>query len=57
MTHTSNHIPFKCHWFRQNIENEIEIQNIESENQQAENFTNGLQGELFVVIRMFLCYW
>ena len=50
MTPTSNRISFKYHWFRQNVGKEFMIKNIKSENQKANIFTKGLQGEIFVRI-------
>ena len=55
MTPTSNHIDVKYHWFRQHIGKEFVIRKIESENQKADIFTKGLQGQIFVGIRNFLC--
>ena len=57
MNPTSNHIAVKYHCFRQNDGKEFVIRNIESENQKADIFTKGLQGEIFVTIRKFLCGW
>ena len=57
MTPTSNHIAVKYHWFRQRVGKEFVIQNIKSENQKADIFTKGLQGEIFVSIRKLLCGW
>ena len=55
MTPTSNHIVLKYHWFRQNVGKESAIRKIESENQKADIFTKGLQGQIFVMIRKLLC--
>ena len=57
MNPTSKHIAVKYHWFRQHIGREFLIQKIESENQKADIFTKGLQGEIFVRIRKLLCSW
>ena len=57
MTPTSNHIDVKYHWFRQHVREEFLIRKIESENHKADIFTKGLQGEIFVSIRKFLCGW
>ena len=43
------------HWFRQHVVKKILIKKIESENQKADIFTKGLQGELFVSNRKLLC--
>ena len=50
MTPTSKKIAVKYHWFRQHIGKEFVIRKIESENQKADIFTKGLQGEIFVMI-------
>ena len=55
MTPTSNHIVVKYHWFRQHVGKEFVIRKIESENQKADIFTKGLQGQIFVRIRKLLC--
>ena len=57
MNHTSKHIAFKYHWFRQKVGKEFVIRKIESENKKADIFTKGLQGAIFVRIRKFLCGW
>ena len=57
MTPTSKHISVKYHWFRQHIGKEFVIQKIESENQKSDIFTKGLQGQIFVRIRKFICGW
>ena len=57
MNPTSNHIDIKHNWFRQNVGREFMIRKIESENQKAEIFTKGLQHEIFLRIRKFLCRW
>ena len=57
MTPTSKHIVINYHWFRQHVGKEFVIQKIESENQKADIFTKGLQGQIFVRIRKLLCGW
>ena len=57
MTPTSKHIAVKYHWFRQHVGKEFVIRKIKSENQKADIFTNGLQGQIFVRIRKLLCGW
>ena len=57
MTPTSKHISVKYHWFRQHVGKEFMISKIESENQKADIFTKGLQGQIFVRIRKLLCCW
>ena len=57
MTHTSKHIAVKYHWFRQHIGKEFVIRNIKPENQKVDIFTKGLQGEIFINIRKFICGW
>ena len=50
MNPTSKHISIKYHWSRQKVGKESLIHKIESENQNADIFTKGLQGEIFVRI-------
>ena len=57
MTPTSNHIAVKYHWFGKHVGKEFVIRKTESENQKADIFTKGLQGEIFVSIRKLLCGW
>ena len=57
MTPTPKHIAVKYHWFRQNVGKEFVMRKMESENQKADIFTKGLQGQIFVRIRKFLCGW
>ena len=57
ITPTSNNIAVKYHWFRQHSGREFFIRKIESENQKADIFTKGLQGQIFVSIRKLLCGW
>ena len=54
ITPKSNQIYFKYHWFEQHVGKLFMIWNIELENQKADIFTKGLQGE-FVWIRKLLC--
>ena len=53
MTLTPNHIAVKYHCIRHNYGKEFVIRKIYSENQKADIFTKGLQGELFSRIRKF----
>ena len=55
MTPSSKHIAVKYHWFRQHVGKEFVIWKIDSENQKEDIFTKGLQGQIFVRIRKFLC--
>ena len=57
ITTTSKHISVRYHWFRKHFGKELVIWKIESENQKADIFTKGLQDELFVRNRKFLCGW
>ena len=57
MTPTSKHIAVKYHWFRQHVGKEFVVRKINSENQKADIFTKGLQGQIFVRIRKLLCSW
>ena len=57
MTDSSKHIAVNYDWFRQHSGKEFVIQKIESENQKADIFTKGLQGQIFARIRKFLCSW
>ena len=57
MTPSSKHISVKYHWFRQHVGKEFVIWNIDSENQKADIFTKGLQGQIFARIRKLLCGW
>ena len=50
-TPASKHIAVNYHWFRHNIGKEFVIRKIESENQKADIFTKGLQGQIFVRIK------
>ena len=51
----SKHIAIRYHWFRQHVGKEFVIWKIESENQKADIFTKGLQGEIFLRLIKFLC--
>ena len=57
MNPSSKHIAVKYHWFRQHVVKEFVIRKIKSENQKADIFTKGLQGQIFVRIRKLLCGW
>ena len=58
MTPTSKFIAVKYHWFRQHVDSgEINIVKVTSQEQQADMFTKGLQGELFRKIRKLVCGW
>ena len=57
MNPTSKQISVKYHWLSQNVGKEFVIQKIESEDQKADIFTKGLQGEIFVRIRKLQCGW
>ena len=57
MTPSSKHIAIKYHWFRQHVGKEFVIRKIGSENQKADIFTKGLQGQIFLRIRKLLCGW
>ena len=57
INHTPDHIDVKYHWFRLHVGKECVIWKIVSENQKADIFTKGLQGEIFVTIRKLLCGW
>ena len=56
-TPTSKHISVKYHFSGQHVGREFVIQEIQSEIQRADIFTKGLQGEIFLRIRKFLCGW
>ena len=55
MTPASEHIAVNYHCFRNHVEKQFVIQNIESDNQKADIFTKGLQGQIFVSISKLLC--
>ena len=57
MNPTSKNVSVKYHWFRKHIGKEFVIRKIESENQKADIFTKGLQGQIFVTNRKLLCGW
>ena len=54
MTPKSKHISVKYHWLMQHVGKEFVIRKIDSENQKADIFTKGLQGQIFVRISKFL---
>ena len=55
MTPKSKQISVKYNCFRQHAGKEFVIRKIESDNQKADIFTKGLQGQIFVSIRKLLC--
>ena len=57
MNPTSKHIAAKYHCFRQHVGKSFLIWKMESENQKADIFTNGLQGQIFLRIRKLMCGW
>ena len=57
MTPTSKNIVVKYHWFRQDVGKVFVIWKIESENQKADIFTKGLQGQTFLGIIKLLYGW
>ena len=57
MTTTSNNLSVKYIWFRNHIGKEFVIHKTMSENHKADIPPRGLQGELLVSIRKFLCGW
>ena len=57
MTPASKHISVKYHCFRNHVGKKFMIWKINSENQKADIFTKGLQGQIFVRIRKLLCNW
>ena len=57
ITPIPKHIYVKYHWFGQQIEKEFVIRKIESENQKADIFTKGLQGQIFVMIQKLIYGW
>ena len=56
MNPTSRYIAVKYDWFRQHVRKEFVIRGIESENQKADIFTQGLQGELSISISKLNCH-
>ena len=54
ITTTSKKIAVNYHWFRQHVGKEFLIRKIESENEKADIFTKGLQGQILVRISKFL---
>ena len=57
MTPISKHVATNYHWLTQHVGKEFVIWKIESDNQKADIFTKGLQGQIFVRIRKLLCGW
>ena len=57
MTLSSKYIAVKYQWFRQHVRKTFVIRKIESENQKANIFIKGLQGQIFVRISKLLCSW
>ena len=58
MTPTSKFIAVKYHWFRQHVDSgEITIVKVSSQEQEADMFTKGLQGDFFLKIRKLVCGW
>ena len=57
MTPKLKHIAVKYHWLRQNVGKEYLIWKIESENQKADIFTEGLKVQIFVRVIKLLCGW
>ena len=55
LTHTSRQIYVKYYWFRNQIGKEFMIRKIESENQKANIFTKGLQGQIFLRVSKLRC--
>ena len=51
MNPKSKHIAVKYNWSRQHVGREFVIWKIKSENQKADIFTKGLQGEIFVRVK------
>ena len=57
ITPTSKKIAVKYHCFSKYAGKEFVIQKMELENQKADIFTKGLQGQIFVSISKLLCGW
>ena len=57
MTPTSKFIAVKYHWFREHVGKAFEIVKISGNEQIADMFTKGLQGERFLYIRKLMCGW
>ena len=57
MIPNSRHIYVKYHWFKQNVEKGFLIWKTEYENQKANIFTKGLQGDFFSRSRKLPCSW
>ena len=54
MTPTSRRIAIKYNCFKLHVGKEFVIRNIKLENQKADIFTKGLQGEIFVRVRKLI---
>ena len=57
MTLTSKYIDVNYLWFKQHVGKKSVIAKIESEDQKADIFAKGLQGDFFVRIMKLLCSW
>ena len=57
MTPTSKFIAVKYHWFREHVGKAFDIVKISGNEQIADMFTKGLQGERFSYIRKLMCGW
>ena len=57
MNPTSKQISINYLWFGQHVGKEFVTRKIDSENQRVNIFTQGLQGELFVIMRKLICGW
>ena len=57
LTSTSKFIAVKYHWFRQHVGKAFDIVKISGNEQIADMFTKGLQGERFLYIRKLMCGW
>ena len=58
MTSGSKSISFKYPWLHENIHNgEYTVEKIAGDIQNADIFTKGIQGEIFLKTRKLLCGW
>ena len=57
MTPTSKFIAVTYHWFREHVGKAFDIVKISRNEQIADMFTQGLQGERFSYIRKLMCGW
>ena len=57
MTPTSKFIAVKYHWFREHVGKAFDIVKISENEQIADMFTKGLQGERLLHIRKLMCGW